>query len=139
MSERHNPRRRFPRNLRTFLLAYHSAMSLLNYTLLAYDKAQALDDSPYRIPERKILLIAMFGGWPGVYIAMEKLRHKDRNEGFKTSMQLATVGHLGLCGVVTLPGIEGLLRVLYWIFVGESGSTAGVVGLLLAGLAGYYV
>lgn len=54
----------------------------LAFGLFWFDKVQARDHG-WRVPERNLLLAALFGG-VGAWFAQQLLRHKTRKEPFRT-------------------------------------------------------
>lgn len=49
-----------------------------------------------RIPERTLILWALIGGWPGMWLAMRSFRHKTRKRNFKAKFWWAVAGNLFL-------------------------------------------
>jgi uncharacterized membrane protein YsdA (DUF1294 family) len=56
-------------------------MSLATYGVYAFDKRRAQGDG-WRIPESRLHLFALLGGWPGAYVAQRLLRHKTSKRPF---------------------------------------------------------
>lgn len=73
------------------LYAYLSA-SLLAFGLYLHDKRSALR-SGWRIPEARLHLVELFGGWPGALIAQQMLRHKTRKLSFQLVFWLIVLAH----------------------------------------------
>lgn len=57
-------------------------MSLLSYVYYAIDK-RAAQKQQWRVPENFLHMLALLGGWPGAWIAQERLRHKTRKTSFR--------------------------------------------------------
>lgn len=53
-----------------------------------------------RIPEIKLLFIALMGGWPGAFAAQRIFRHKTRKVSFQTAFWKTVVFHFWLVGFV---------------------------------------
>jgi uncharacterized membrane protein YsdA (DUF1294 family) len=53
-------------------------------TLAAYwiDKKRA-ERGAWRVPERRLHLLELAGGWPGAYVASALFRHKTRDRWFR--------------------------------------------------------
>ncbi|MCW1918807.1 DUF1294 domain-containing protein [Rhodobacter sp. KR11] len=64
------------------------AINLLTYITFYTDKQRALAKM-WRIPESRLLLLAMLGGWPAAKAAQTRFRHKTRKEPFRTQLNLA--------------------------------------------------
>ena len=61
-------------------LAY-GLLSLITYAVYALDKAAARQGRR-RVPERRLHLLALLGGWPGALLAQQHLRHKTSKTRF---------------------------------------------------------
>lgn len=64
---------------------YFVAINAATFAAFALDK-RAAERRTWRVPERRLLLLAAFGGSPGALIAQQTLRHKTRKEPFRTSL-----------------------------------------------------
>ncbi len=62
--------------MRWFLL-FVLVMSLITFGVYTVDKLKA-EKNKWRIPEKTLLLLSVFGGVYGALIAMYKIRHKNR-------------------------------------------------------------
>ena len=89
--------------LPVWLAAWITAASLLTLVLYALDKRAALRQR-WRIPESRLQLLALAGGWPGALLAQGWLRHKTAKRPFQWVFWL--------CVAVNLMLIAGLLRQL---------------------------
>ncbi len=56
-------------------------MSGVGFTVMGLDKSYA-QNHRYRIPERILMGIALFGGWFGVYLGMRLFHHKTKKPLF---------------------------------------------------------
>jgi uncharacterized membrane protein YsdA (DUF1294 family) len=74
--------------------------SLVTFVVYGYDKRQARRDGR-RIPEQRLHLLALAGGFPGAYLGQQYFRHKTQ----KTSFAIVT-------------GAALLLHVALWLIVG---------------------
>ena len=72
-------------------------MSVVTYAVYALDKSAARRGRP-RVPERKLHLLALLGGWPGALIAQQRLRHKTRKTTFQIVFWLTVL--LNLAGLL---------------------------------------
>ena len=64
-----------------YLLAINGA----TFATFALDKRAAARRT-WRVPERRLLMMAAFGGSPAALVAQQVLRHKTRKEPFRTSL-----------------------------------------------------
>jgi uncharacterized membrane protein YsdA (DUF1294 family)/cold shock CspA family protein len=56
-------------------------MSLITYVFYYRDKSAA-QKGTWRTPENTLHLLALFGGWPGAFVAQQALRHKSKKRSF---------------------------------------------------------
>ena len=75
-------------------------LSLITLIHYAWDKRQALR-SGWRVPERRLHVLSLLGGWPGALIGQRWLRHKSIKTRFRVVFWLTVVGHLALAGFIT--------------------------------------
>jgi uncharacterized membrane protein YsdA (DUF1294 family) len=60
----------------------------------------------WRIPEAPLHLLALIGGWPGVILAQQQLRHKSRKQSFRFVFWITVM--LNCAASVWLPTPRGL-------------------------------
>jgi uncharacterized membrane protein YsdA (DUF1294 family) len=70
-------------------LLYLLAVNLLTFGAFWLDKRRARQRL-WRIPESKLLLLAVIGGWPGAKFAQRRFRHKTQKQPF--AMILNVIG-----------------------------------------------
>lgn len=73
------------------ILLLLSAANLVAFSLFAVDKARARAGGR-RIPERTLLLVALFGGL-GAWLGQRLLRHKTRKQPFAAWLRLILTLH----------------------------------------------
>lgn len=61
--------------------ALYGLASAVTFIAYAIDKSAARRNR-WRIPERTLHLLALFGGWPGALVAQNRLRHKSGKPAF---------------------------------------------------------
>lgn len=83
----------------TLLIIYVIAVNLLGLLSMRSDKTRA-KRSKYRIPERRLFLIAAAGGAIGVYAGMQMFRHKTKHPSFFIGIPLILFVQLVLIGYV---------------------------------------
>jgi uncharacterized membrane protein YsdA (DUF1294 family) len=54
---------------------YTVVMSGITYLAYGWDKQQARDNE-WRMPEAKLHIMELLGGWPGAFLGQRRLRHK---------------------------------------------------------------
>ena len=69
-----------------------SAVTLLFY---AWDKRRATQGG-WRVPEARLHVLALLGGWPGALLGQRWLRHKTIKRRFRVVFWLTVVGHLAV-------------------------------------------
>jgi uncharacterized membrane protein YsdA (DUF1294 family)/cold shock CspA family protein len=87
-----------------FVLWFYLAASLVAFAMYWWDKAAALRGGR-RTSEATLLGIAVFGGWPGAYVARHLFRHKTRKQPFRTYFWMAVGANCVLLAMV-LVGIS---------------------------------
>ena len=97
-------------------MGWIAIMSVLAFAVMGYDKRQAVRRE-WRVPEKRLWLLAVAGGGIGAYFGMQTFRHKTRHTEFRIGfLCLALVDAtllLYLFGV-RLPSLDGILYV-YWL------------------------
>ncbi|MBI1199312.1 MAG: DUF1294 domain-containing protein [Phenylobacterium sp.] len=64
---------------------YLLAINGVTFAAFALDK-RAAERRQWRVLERRLLMLAAFGGTPGAIAGQQILRHKTRKEPFRTSL-----------------------------------------------------
>lgn len=77
------------------LPAWYALLSLLTFAVYAADKAAARR-AARRVPERRLQLLALAGGWPGALAGQRLLRHKTRKQPFQAWFHAAVLGNCAL-------------------------------------------
>ncbi|NLC12757.1 MAG: DUF1294 domain-containing protein [Chloroflexi bacterium] len=70
-------------------------LSFITFLLLGYDKFQAKNDG-WRVPEKVLLSLGIFGGAIGGLLGMRVFHHKTRKNYFWVTYGLAAVVHIAL-------------------------------------------
>lgn len=81
-----------PAGLRPWLAAWFAFASLVSFALYASDKHRA-GAAESRVPEKLLHLSAMFGGWPGAFLAQRLLRHKTAKPRFQITFWCVIATH----------------------------------------------
>ncbi|MCI8651677.1 MAG: DUF1294 domain-containing protein [Oscillospiraceae bacterium] len=69
--------------------------SVVGVFLMGFDKRQAKKGGR-RVPERRLFLVALLGGTPGMILGMYAFHHKTRHWYFKWGLPLILVLQLGV-------------------------------------------
>lgn len=86
------------------VLAFYLAVSLLTFVTYAVDKSAARNGT-WRVPEVKLQLLALVGGWPGAVCAQQWLRHKSSKQPFGVVLWLMVLlNGLAFAGLFTDTG-----------------------------------
>ena len=78
----------------SILTVWFTALSAADLILCLWDKRCAKRGA-WRVPEKRLLLIALFGGAPGLWAGMALFRHKTKHPIFQVSAPVLTVVQLG--------------------------------------------
>lgn len=93
-----------------FLL--YAALSAVTFGLYAVDKAQAARDG-FRVPEARLHLLAVVGGWPGALLAQQFLRHKSLKPSFRQAFWVTVaLNWAGFLFLTSQPGREMIARMI---------------------------
>ena len=79
-------------------------ISGLTFWVYAADKRAAQAGS-WRVPEKRLQLLSLCGGWPGAVIAQETLRHKTRKMDFRIIFWFTVL--LNISGFAWLHSTQG--------------------------------
>ena len=80
----------------------YGVMSLTCGLFYAHDKTAAQADER-RIPESTLLMLGLFGGWPGAIMAQQMLRHKTSKVSFRVAFWLTVLVNVGAFVAFTTP------------------------------------
>ena len=69
-------------------------VSLPTFVIYGYDKSAA-QKGARRIPEARLHLLELLGGWPGALVAQRVFRHKTRKVSFQIVFWLIGALHVG--------------------------------------------
>ena len=76
-----------------------AGMSLISFAVYAWDKWRAKRDG-FRVPEKRLHLLALCGGWPGALLGQRILRHKTRKTSFLMVFWLCVACHLAIVATI---------------------------------------
>lgn len=79
--------------LSAIILAVYALMSLVTFIEYGLDK-RAARLSRWRIPERRLHVLALMFGWPGALIAQRVFRHKTIDRRFRIIFWLIVAFHI---------------------------------------------
>ncbi|MCL6573442.1 MAG: DUF1294 domain-containing protein [Bacillus sp. (in: Bacteria)] len=78
---------------KTLLLAAFLIMNIVGLFIMGVDKKRAIKHQ-YRISERSLWLVALFGGALGATAGMRLYRHKTKHISFKIGFPVLAAGEL---------------------------------------------
>ncbi|MGL6173383.1 MAG: DUF1294 domain-containing protein [Cellulosilyticaceae bacterium] len=73
-----------------YIIAYLVLINLIGLYIMKCDKKRAVKKK-YRIPEKRLFLVAILGGSLGTTIGMNKYRHKTKHWYFKWGMPIILI------------------------------------------------
>ena len=79
------------------LLAVYLVMSLICFLAYYRDKRYAIQGQQ-RIPETRLHLYELLGGWPGGLLAQRLIRHKNRKLAYQLRFWTIVLVHIGVLG-----------------------------------------
>jgi uncharacterized membrane protein YsdA (DUF1294 family)/cold shock CspA family protein len=82
---------------------WYLGLSLVTFVVFGWDKASARGGFR-RTPEKSLGALALAGGWPGGWIAMQSLRHKTQKASFHRRFWFAAVLNIAVLGVMAYGG-----------------------------------
>ncbi|OBS08680.1 cold shock and DUF1294 domain-containing protein [Acidihalobacter prosperus] len=90
--------------------------SLVTFLLYAKDKYAARKNR-WRTPENTLHLFALVGGWPGAWIAQQRLRHKSSKHSFRAIFWITVAVNCGALAWILspegAPWLESMLTALH--------------------------
>lgn len=69
--------------------------SVAAFLMYGWDKRQSKSEG-WRVPEKRLHVLAFIGGWPGAMLGQSYFRHKTQKSEFKIMTWLAAALHVGL-------------------------------------------
>ena len=81
------------------LFMYFTAINFIGYIVMAGDKRKARQKK-YRTSENTLWLLALLGGAPGSFVAMQAHRHKTKHTSFKYGVPVLAVIDLVILGII---------------------------------------
>ncbi|MGO1395240.1 MAG: DUF1294 domain-containing protein [Halomonas sp.] len=85
----------------TPIVAFYAVVSMLAYITYAIDKKAAINNRR-RVSEKTLHLLGVVGGWPGAFLAQQRLRHKTQKTAFQVTFWLTVVVNLVCAGWLTV-------------------------------------
>lgn len=74
-------------------------MNLITFAAYGIDKRKA-EKGSWRIPEKTLILLALFGGSIGAFLGMKVFHHKTLHPKFKFGIPAILIFHILLTGVI---------------------------------------
>ncbi len=85
--------------------ACYAILSLYAFALYGIDKRRAIRGQR-RIPEHRLLLPALFGGWTGAYLGSRIFRHKTAKKRFVVLFRLTVSGNVLATCILIYSGLN---------------------------------
>lgn len=82
---------------------YSLIVNIVNY-LVCWDNKRRSISSEWRVPEKRLLTLAVMGGWPAAKLTQRVLHHKTRKQPFATYLNL--IGVIRACALAFGGGAE---------------------------------
>lgn len=86
-------------NIFWFVLVYLLVMNIIGLSVMGIDKLKAKRHT-WRIPEKTLFLISIFGGSAGTWAGMHLFRHKTKHWYFVFGMPAILIVHIVIAVVV---------------------------------------
>ncbi|WP_336269223.1 DUF1294 domain-containing protein [Vreelandella arctica] len=83
------------------IVAFYAVISMLAYITYAIDKKAAINNRR-RVSEKTLHLLGVMGGWPGAFLAQQRLRHKTQKTAFQVTFWLTVIVNLACAGWLTV-------------------------------------
>lgn len=77
------------------ILCFYLIVNLMSLILFWWDKRAARLGN-WRVPESKLLLFALLGGFVGAFLGQSLFRHKTQKQPFKLLLWLAAIVHIAI-------------------------------------------
>ncbi|MCR4925454.1 MAG: DUF1294 domain-containing protein [Clostridiales bacterium] len=77
------------------LAVFFSLIWLVSIILTVKDKSNAINGK-YRVPEKTLMLLGLFGGALPMYITMKNIHHKTKHKKFMIGLPLEILLHIAL-------------------------------------------
>ncbi len=74
---------------------YYFVMGLVTFCFYGWDKRMAVKGG-WRVPEKTLHLLGLFGGWPGGVMGMRVFKHKRQKDKFVVVFGLTVAVNVGL-------------------------------------------
>lgn len=79
--------------MNNFVLIYVIVINVYALCLMLFDKYRARNQG-WRIPEKKLFAVALFGGAVGTFMGMRLVRHKTKHKRFTFGIPLCIIINL---------------------------------------------
>lgn len=72
--------------------------------MYGWDKRQAKNNG-WRVPEKNLHIVSLFGGWPGAILGQNYFRHKTQKQSFRLTFWTTVVLHVVAVGYLLYSGM----------------------------------
>lgn len=80
-----------------YLVAGYALLSVVTFTVYGVDKSAARRGRR-RVPENRLHLLAIVGGWPGALVAQRTFRHKTVKQPFRAIFWVTVAANCAALG-----------------------------------------
>jgi len=86
-------------NWKLYFLGFLLLLNISSYITIWYDKRKSIKGR-WRIPEKRLFILAVIGGALGVYLGMKAFRHKTLHLTFKYGIPFLIIINLFVIGII---------------------------------------
>lgn len=76
-------------------MIYLLIVNIIGFIIMGWDKRKA-KRGHWRIPEKKFFVLALLGGWLGIYLGMKVFRHKTLHLSFRLGIPVLGIINIAL-------------------------------------------
>ena len=87
-------------------LLYAVSVNVLTFLMFDMDEQRA-ESGGWRIPEARLLVFALIGGWIGAKVGQRRFRHKTRKQPFAAMLNAAGFVNLGAAIIIAFASFGG--------------------------------
>jgi len=97
-----------PMNMNSYVWIYLILINVISFISVGWDKRKA-KKRRWRIPEKRLFILAIAGGALGVYFGMQHFRHKTQHRKFTVGIPVLIILNIVVFYYLVLYGINKLV------------------------------